>query len=206
LAHELGHLLAGHAGEEICFDRELSDSSEAERAANAFAASYLLPEEAIRTLLEEMGRRLSTLVYLTDEFGVSFETLIYRLHNLRIINAHARNRLLEMRWQQLVSQSMPELASTMSQERRGRLLVRSQQRPSGRPPSLLLRRANDGYRKGILSVRPLAGLLKEDPAKLLERLTDSTNLADESAFFGDLESSVGSEDENPEDLFSGIPV
>ena len=173
LAHELGHLLAGHRDEgNITFDRELASSTDEERLANAFAARYLLPEDEIFSAIEERGRRTSTLVYLCQQYGVSFETLIYRLHNLQLIDAQGRDRLIELSWQQLVNQSSEVLRrSGFSQPEIGKLLSRNQLNPEERFPALLVRRAFDGFRKGLISVRPLAGLLKEDSTELLERLS-----------------------------------
>jgi Zn-dependent peptidase ImmA (M78 family)/transcriptional regulator with XRE-family HTH domain len=208
LAHELGHLLAGHADDGVVLDRrELAGSTDVERMVNAFAARYLLPETDIIQALDEDGRRLSTLVKLSEEYGVSYQSLVYRMHNLRLINAAGRDRLLEMSWQQLVSQTMPELPTLgFSRERRGKLLPRGQNRPGWRPPALLVRRAFEGYQKGVISVRPLAGLLKEDPARLLERLTEADDPAAISAFLSTPQSFQGSEEETPEQIYSGSPV
>jgi hypothetical protein len=95
----------------------------------------------------------------------------------------------------------------ISQAKLGRLLGRSQIKPSGRPPALLLRRAFDGYQKGVISVRPLAGLVKQDPTDLLTKLTESEGHPDAVAY---LESpQVPREEalaESDEELFSGNPV
>ena len=184
LAHELGHLLAGHSGDSISLDRELAGSTEPERIANAFAAGFLLPEHKVEEALMQGGRHLSTLVDLTVSYGVSYETLVYRLHNLRLIDAEVRDRLLSMSWQGLVTQSIPALlAAGTNQNDLGSILGRSQSKPIGRPPALLLRRAYEGFLKGIVSVRPLAGLTKQDPAVLLEQLSDASEFPSISADF-----------------------
>jgi Zn-dependent peptidase ImmA (M78 family)/transcriptional regulator with XRE-family HTH domain len=207
LAHELGHLLAGHAEEGISLDRELAGTTDDERMANAFAVRYLLPEFEIVESLDMNGRRLSTLIRLADDTGVSYETLIYRLHNLRLIDADGRDRLLSMSWQRLVTQCTPSLlALGKSRTELGRLLARSQQKPAGRPPALLLRRASEGFQKGVISVRPLAGLIKEDPARLLEQLTDDADPQSISAQFAQDPQLSNAELETDEELFSGSPI
>jgi hypothetical protein len=207
LAHELGHLLARRADDDIALDREMAGSTDSEKLANAFAASYLLPEDDIHQALDDHGRVMSTLVRLTDRYGVSYETLIYRLHNLRLIDAAGRDRLTAITWQQLVDRSARSLLQNgYTQSGIGKLFARGQLQPAGRPPALLLRRAVEGYRKGVLSVRPLAGLLHQDPAELLRRLpADGGDLAE----FDELNASslMGhAADEPTEELFSGSPI
>jgi len=207
LAHELGHVLAGHADDPITLDRELSGSTDAERMANAFAASYLMPEDDIRKEIANGGLTVSTLAYLTYILGVSYESLIYRLHNLRLINAEVRDKLKAISWQQLSSHlKYPELSSDLSSDQIGRLQYRGTAKPAGRPPALLLRRAWDGYRKGVISVRPLAGLMGIDPEQLLDQIEAT---GDFQAVIEELESSNYSEianTESPEELFGGNPV
>src|SRR5262249_32397955 len=152
LAHELGHILAGHADDPIALDRELSGSNDAERMANAFAASYLMPGDEIRREIAERGRKVSTLAHLTYDFGVSYESLVYRLHNLRLINAMGRDRLKSISGQQLSSYlNNPRLGSDLGPDQIGKLQYRGSAKPAGRPPALLLRRAWEGYRKGVIS-------------------------------------------------------
>src|SRR5207249_1041449 len=127
--------------------------------------------------LEEHGRVLSTLVRLTDQFGVSYETLIYRLHHLRLIDAEGHDRLAAISWQRIVDRSVQTLRDRgYAQPQIGRLFTRGQLKPASRPPSLLVRRAFEGYRKGVLSIRPLAGLLHEDPDELRSKLTTDGEL------------------------------
>jgi Zn-dependent peptidase ImmA (M78 family) len=207
MAHELGHLLAGHVDGGVALDRELSGSTEMERMANAFAARYLMPKDDIAQKLEQDGRRMSTLVELTDEYGVSYQTLVYRLHNLRLINADVRDRLMSLSWQALLNLAESALReSGLSQASIGKLRGRSQAKPAGRPPAMLLRRAFDGFRKGIISVRPLAGLLKEDAALLLSELSDTADGMDISAYFDRSQDADNSADVTDEELFSGTPV
>jgi Zn-dependent peptidase ImmA (M78 family)/transcriptional regulator with XRE-family HTH domain len=207
LAHELGHVLAGHADDPITLDRELSGSTDAERSANAFAANYLMPEDQICREIAERGRNVSTLAYLTYRLGVSYESLVYRLHNLRLINAEGRDKLKSISWQQISSHfDDPELSSDLSREQIGRLQYRGTAKPAGRAPALLLRRASEGYRKGIISVRPLASLMGIDHEQLLDQIEA---IGDFQAVIEELESSNYSEignTESAEELFGGNPV
>jgi Zn-dependent peptidase ImmA (M78 family)/DNA-binding XRE family transcriptional regulator len=207
LAHELGHILAGPVDEVITLDRELSGSTDAERMANAFAASLLMPEDMIRGEVQRRGRRISTLVDLTYRLGVSFESLVYRLYNLRLINAEGRDRLRAIRWQRLSSYlDDATLSAGLPSEEIGRLQYRDSAKPAHRPPVLLLRRAYEGYQKGFISVRPLAGLMRVDPEQLLDQLeADGDFLASirevDSLSFGEVDPA-----ESPEELFGGSPV
>lgn len=207
LAHELGHVLAGHADDPITLDRELSSSTDTERMANAFAASYLMPENRIRQEIDERGRRVSTLAYITYVLGVSYESLIYRLHNLRLINAEGRDKLKAVGWPQLSAHlDNRELSDALSRDQIGRLQYRGTTKPGRRPPALLLQRAWDGYEKGIISITPIAGLLSVDPEKLLEQIEkpgDFSSTIEEldSAYYGQPENG-----ESVEELFGGSPV
>jgi Zn-dependent peptidase ImmA (M78 family)/transcriptional regulator with XRE-family HTH domain len=206
LAHELGHILAGHADDSITLDRELSGSTDAERMANAFAAIFLMPEDYIRKEITDRGRKVSSLIYLTYMLGVSYESLIYRLHNLRLINAEGRDKLKAINWHQLSSYlNNPEFSHGLSRDQIGRLQYRSTVKPAGRPPALLLQRAWDGYRKGIISIRPLAGLIGLEPEDLIDQIEVDGDI--QSSIREVNSSSYGGNDstESAEELFGGNP-
>jgi Zn-dependent peptidase ImmA (M78 family)/transcriptional regulator with XRE-family HTH domain len=207
LAHELGHVLAGHVDDPITLDRELSGSTDAERMANAFAANYLMPKDEVCREIAKRGLKVSTLAYLTYALGVSYESLVYRLHNLRLINAEGRDKLKSISWQQLSSHlNDPQLSSHLVPDQIGKLQYRGTAKPAGRAPALLLRRAWDGYRKGIISIRPLAGLMGIDPDQLLDQIEANVDLG---AVIDELESSNYSnidDTETAEELFGGNPV
>jgi len=204
LAHELGHILAGHADDPITLDRELSGSTDGERMANAFAAMYLMPEDQILSEIADRGRKVSTLAYLTYVLGVSYESLIYRLHNLQLINAEGRDKLKAISWQQI--SSLLEDSELLSRGQIGRLQYRRTARPASRPPALLLQRAWDGFRKGIISIRPLAGLMHVGPDQLLDQIEAN---GDSQVSIEEADSSDFSETditEPAEELFGGNPV
>ena len=162
LAHELGHIL-NNDGTTINIDRDLRARSDEERLANAFAAAFLMPEPEIRETIDEYGRGAESLARMLVGFGVSYETLIYRLHNLRIINAEGRDRLRKTRWASLIEYvDDDEIA-------RGLLAARGA-RPERRPPTLLATRCLHGALDGIVSAGPLARLLDVEVDDMIEAL------------------------------------
>jgi Zn-dependent peptidase ImmA (M78 family)/transcriptional regulator with XRE-family HTH domain len=206
MAHELGHILAGHVDDTITLDRELSGSNNDERMANAFAANLLMPEDRIREEIKEGGRKLSTLVDLTYRLGVSYESLVYRLHNLRLVNAEGRDSLKALHWQQSSHVNNTQLFSGLSQDQVGRLQYRGAARAARRPPVLLLRRVYEGYEKGIVSIRPLAGLLGVDPEQLLDQFEADEDFQAHVDELNSLNYSDVDPAESPEEYFGGNPV
>jgi Zn-dependent peptidase ImmA (M78 family)/transcriptional regulator with XRE-family HTH domain len=87
IAHELFHLLtwSSASGSVPRWD-ETEDGRHAEQLANAFAASLLVPAGVVLRELDERSSerrvRLAELVAMARDFGVSLETLVWRLHNL----------------------------------------------------------------------------------------------------------------------------
>ena len=162
LAHELGHVL-NRDGTTINIDRDLRARSDEERLANAFAAAFLMPEPEIKETINKYGRGAESLARMLVGFGVSYETLIYRLHNLGIINAEGRDRLRKTRWASLIEYvDNDEIA-------RGLLAARGA-RPERRPPTLLATRCLDGAVDGIVGAGPLARLLDVDVDDMIEAL------------------------------------
>jgi transcriptional regulator with XRE-family HTH domain len=77
LAHELGHLVL-----------KTPESLDEEKAAFRFAGAFLAPDEA---MFKEFGRKRSLvqsaeLFLLKQKYGMSIQSLIYRLHDLGIIS------------------------------------------------------------------------------------------------------------------------
>lgn len=162
LAHELGHILVGD-GDSLALDFDLVSKNDRERLANAFAAIFLMPESAIEEEMQANGRTALSLARMVDRLGVSFESLVYRLHNLRLIDARGRDNLREHGLSGV-------LALIEDRDLERHLLGRLETRPERLPPTWLAVRALEGYKRGILSIRPLAGLLNADPDELLELL------------------------------------
>jgi hypothetical protein len=91
IAHELGHYALGHLredGQRLFRDDRSHYSMSApwlERDANRFAASILMPAEAVRYVIQ--NGHATTLPALTELFGVSRAAMQFRAENLGILNS-----------------------------------------------------------------------------------------------------------------------
>ena len=160
LAHELGHVL--NRDGEIKIDYNLRPSSEAEKSANAFAAMLLMPESRIKEINKQHKRTSEALAHMLISFGVSYEALIYRLHNLKMINAHGRDQLKRIGWTGLIAD--------LEDNNLARSLLSSRgSRPERRPPTLLAKRCLHGMMNGTMGAGPLARLLDVDVDHLIEK-------------------------------------
>jgi Zn-dependent peptidase ImmA (M78 family)/transcriptional regulator with XRE-family HTH domain len=191
LAHELGHVLT-QDGFYYSADIDLEGKNERERLANAFAAAVLMPETLVRGMLDTGGRNARTIARMILQFGVSFESLVYRLYNLRVIDEQHRRLLHEGGWGALIAQFYAD------DETVGRLLSLKTAIVEPQPPLLLSGRMWEGFRRGVVSVRPLARLLGLDPEELLAKQPDVT-----SSWSGAV---VPGPEVDEETLFSGDPV
>lgn len=162
LAHELGHML-NQDGHLLHVDRNFHGSTDSERSANAFAAAFLMPATDVGKIFDKYGRGAESLARMLLRFSVSYESLIYRLHNLKYINTHGRDRLKQAGWAGLVHALEDNDLSRALLSARSTKLAR-------RPPSLLTKRCWSGVLQGTVSIRPLAGLLEEDSSALLEKI------------------------------------
>jgi len=207
LAHELGHLLAHHE-RSITLDRELAGIDESERFANAFAACLLMPEQAVRSFVTQFGRGPESLLRMTEQFGVSFESLVFRLHNVGLINAAGRDQLRALGWRGLLSLAdEPPLSEQLGPDVPTRLMSRTRTHPRKRPPIWLLRRCFDGHKKGVVSVRPLAGLIGADADELLDdidKIEDIRELA-RDAFSFDNDFGGAGDVASDDEIYSGSP-
>jgi Zn-dependent peptidase ImmA (M78 family)/DNA-binding Xre family transcriptional regulator len=175
LAHELGHLLAGH-GEGITLDDTLADTNEDERIANSFASQFLMPVGEVRSIIEDRGRGIESLAYLCHRYGVSFESLIYRLNSMGELNGEGVKRLQEVGWQGILKAL--ERQQKLDPRTRRSLAARGGSRPVRKSPAWLVSRALAGYRKGAVSIRPIAGLMHEEDDVALIRALESGADAD----------------------------
>ena len=151
LAHELGHVLNAD-GATLNIDNDLRASTDRERLANAFAAALLMPEAHLRRTVASNGLGPDSLARMLVEFGVSYESLVFRLHNMQCVNAAGRDRLRSVGWTGL-------LARVEDEDLRRALLAARGSRPERRPPLLLASRCLRGLLDGIVGAAPLAGLL-----------------------------------------------
>lgn len=123
-AHEYCHALVDHA-ERGLVSRQENSRDLREVRANAFAASFLMPAEAVRTQVESAGKGRGSRSLLTafdeaevveghkrepagsqelqfydvagiaDHFGVSYEASVWRLFNLKLVTDPQKDELLE---------------------------------------------------------------------------------------------------------------
>jgi Zn-dependent peptidase ImmA (M78 family)/DNA-binding XRE family transcriptional regulator len=194
LAHELAHVLAGD-GEVMTLDVDLTAHDDRERFANAFAATLLMPSDEVRGVVQEFGRTAEALARMMLRFGVSYESLIYRLHNLRLINAHGRDQLQARGWRSVVIDGDADVKAA--------LLTRLGARPEYKPPRWLTSRAAEGYADGILSIRPLAGLLGVDPEEFLDRISIMEQDARDTV---EMQYEDGVDEITDEEAFGGSPT
>ena len=184
LAHELGHVLSQDGG--LFIDKTLRGATDSERSANAFASTLLMPESDIREAIDAHGCNAKSLAHMLIRFEVSYESLVYRLHNLKIINAHGRDQLQTAGWSSLVH----ALGDTAHSKR---LLSARGTRPERRPPGLLVERCWRGVLTGYISARPLAGLLDLDVDDLIENI-ESVGSESIDAMNGDYSSPIDSDE------------
>jgi Zn-dependent peptidase ImmA (M78 family) len=204
LAHELGHLLIGHNGS-IAVDDDFVGDSQAEKQANAFAAAFLMPESEVDQYIKKYDRGAESLARMVYDFGVSFESLIFRLHNLGKIDATGRDSLRDVGWQGLLSLiENSDLQDRLGPEISMRLISRLGRYPADRPPIWLVGRCFTAYRNGVVSVRPLAGLLHIDPEKLLDRIEARDERS--TTVLENVEEPPYGDQPSDDELFAGSPV
>ena len=165
LAHELGHVL-NCDGATINIDTDMRARTDEERLANTFAAAFLMPEPQVRETIDQHGRGPDCLARMLLRFGVSYATLVYRLHTLGIINAEGRDRLRRIPWASLID--------TLDDEETARnLLAARGARPGRRPPTLLTTRCLHGALDGAVGAGPLARLLDVEVDDVIEALNST---------------------------------
>ncbi|MEK6191360.1 MAG: ImmA/IrrE family metallo-endopeptidase [Chloroflexota bacterium] len=162
-AHEAGHHALGHS---VAVDQDVTKTGgdPQERAANSFAAALLMPESALRE--RTPPRRHVTPEWVLDtatEFGVSYEALVYRLHNCSLLYGGARRR------------------DVLLDDKIG-VLPESLEMPA--PPAITafpveyVRRAVKAYSDGAITLERLAELIETDPGAL-ERLFTARSAGDD---------------------------
>jgi Zn-dependent peptidase ImmA (M78 family)/DNA-binding XRE family transcriptional regulator len=206
LAHELGHLLIGHNGS-ITVDDNFVGDTPTERQANAFAAEFLMPENKVDDYIRRYDRGPESLARMIYDFDVSFESLVFRLHNLRKIDAAGRDRLREVGWQGLLSViERSDLQERLGPEISMRLISRLGRHPADRPPIWLASRCFAGYRQGVISVRPLAGLFNVDADFFLDRIQEHDEKSAEVLERVEEPPSDDQLSDDDDELFAGSPV
>ncbi|MQY26047.1 XRE family transcriptional regulator [Nocardia aurantia] len=152
LAHELAHLLAEDDQGLVVDVEQGPQRPQSEVRANAFAASFLMPEREVRELLgpDEIGER--DFAQLAWKMRVTVRTLSFRLYNLNMINRQQRERFGGIRTTDAVR--VIEQGAVFSN-----WIKYSQQR---RLPKLLVEDSWQAYLDGATTLRPFASLIDAD--------------------------------------------
>lgn len=163
LAHELGHLLAGddhgvHLDSDIAGGTQQTDPSE--RRANAFAASFLMPELVLRERAGNGAITEAAFAALACDLLVSPATLAYRLLSLDLIGQSTCDQL------RLITGARAASIAGCTASWARRVAEASSQRL----PGLLVRDAYAAYESGATTLRPYASLLGVDADILREAL------------------------------------
>jgi Zn-dependent peptidase ImmA (M78 family) len=158
-AHELGH---HEYGANAAVDVVIGATTDPEeRRANAFAASFLMPREALANRVTGPAITPERVVEIANEFGVSYETLVFRLHNLGFLPGRAETR------DRLMAERSAVLTNTLRQRR---------MEHRNMLPSDYVKRAIDAYVKEDISLDRLAELLYEDDEARLGRALEEAGL------------------------------
>ncbi|BCW62475.1 hypothetical protein StoSoilB22_14480 [Arthrobacter sp. StoSoilB22] len=159
LAHELGHILACDAQELISEAMHASSSRLTEMRANAFAASFLVPEAEILPLVTEPVTQVD-FMGLVNLFRVSPKSMAFRLKNLRKLDDNLVNQWGSLTAEQCAAASgHPEIiAEEANKSDVDRL-----------PPRLVSEHVRLFW-EGKASARPLASLLNVDPNFVIQEL------------------------------------
>jgi Zn-dependent peptidase ImmA (M78 family) len=157
-AHELGHHEYGSAG---VLDQTVGvfSTDPEEQRANVFAAAFLMPRDALsRHVAADQDVSPDAVLELSSELGVSYESLVFRLHNVGLLSGGAAKR-------DALQAARPMVLT--EQLRRRKI-----ERRTVLPPDYVVRalRAYDLYE---ISLDRLAELLYTDEAQLRADLSDS---------------------------------
>jgi len=165
MAHELGHLLAGDdqgIHPDVDIDAAASRKDPTELRANAFASSLLMPEAFLRDNVRR-GFDDEAFARLALRLMVSPSALAYRLQNLRLIDAMARDR-----WVPMSAADAARLCGETTA-----LAAASDYATSPRRPGLLSRDLFAAYVNRRTTLRPYASLLGVDSGILRRELERS---------------------------------
>ncbi len=148
LAHEYGHFVF-HKGRLGIISLEKEKDTLDERLANYFASEFLMPENAVKDIfnIRIKSRKDVTaedVIYLADYFGVSFQAMIYRFNNLRLLNNNRKEALLKETWVAAVRKSMG-----ISEPERGQFKF----------PSFYIHLCLKAYQQGRITTSKLAEFL-----------------------------------------------
>ena len=149
LAHEYGHFIF-HKGRLGIISFEKEKDTLDERLANYFASGLLMPENAVKDIFNTRVKNrkevtAEDVIYLADYFGVSFQAMVYKLNNLKLLSDNKKEELIDETWVTAVRKSMG-----ISEPERGKFKF----------PSLYLHLCMKAYQQGRITTSKLAEFLE----------------------------------------------
>lgn len=176
IAHELCHHLLGEgsafdgSGDTLLVDRTITNAPGEERRANSFAAEFLMPGEAVVRYAADRELTDAVVVELQYIFGVSLESLLWRLHNLGLVDT-ARLELLKARGTHALATRHGYSAEWQSAEAL---------RGTRRPPQRIFEQVLAAYSAGTVGLDLLARLCDRTDLDALRRELDDAGIASDA--------------------------
>lgn len=149
IAHEYAHFIFHKDRLGIISYNEERNTPD-ERLANHFASNFLMPENELSNIFNTRIKKrkdisAEDIIHFADYFGVSFQAMVYRLNNLRLLSDDKKERLTKETWVTAVRESMG-----ISESERGRLKF----------SSLYLHLCIKGYQQGRITTSKFAYFLE----------------------------------------------
>ena len=149
LAHEYGHFVFHKDRLGIISFQKEEDTSD-ERLANYFASNFLMPDEAVNDMFNVRIKNrkditAEDIIYLADYFGVSFQAMVFKLNNLKLVNDDKKEKLITDTWVGGLRKAM-----NISEPERGRTKF----------PSLYLHLCIKAYQEDRITTAKLADFLE----------------------------------------------
>ncbi|MFJ6530574.1 helix-turn-helix domain-containing protein [Streptomyces longwoodensis] len=174
LAHELGHILAGDAREQLLTEHVAPsvDQDRAEIRANAFAAELLMPrEEVTQNAAAIGGLDRGALLSLSWDYQVSPSAMATRLRTLGIITDSQRRT-----WSAATTREAAQYAGDPD-----RHMQYAQQAGDGWYSASLAKMAISAYARGDISIRLVAAVTGLDSDRLLDLFHPDSEAQNEAA-------------------------
>ncbi len=157
LTHEYAHFIFHKERLGIISFEKESDTLD-ENLADHFASDFLMSKEAVENIfnIRIKNRKEVTaedIIYFAEYFGVSFQAMVYRLNNLKLLNNEMKEQLISETWVTAVRKSMGIL-----EPERGKLKF----------PNLYLHLCFKAYQQNKITTSKLAEFLEIPLHKAME--------------------------------------
>lgn len=175
LAHELAHLIMDDL-EVLEVTMSSGRDDVCERRAESFAAHFLAPDDGIREVVGGRTVDMAVMAELLDYFGVSLESMCWRLFNLKLIDAERKDEFMSRGVRAIArAGSLDEAFDEHARTSEGATV----------PPRGLLQRAIDAYADGQVGVGVVAAVEgSTDPAAVRRKLSERGVVPPAPAFSG----------------------